>query len=254
MKKLLAFLLAAMLLWLCGCVDGTDTENALSTPNFQSVAAGSDNELLTNAKWVGNDDSCENRITFKKDRFFSNSCACGSPVGSGDVTEIYSYNDKEKTVELYDCDGELLETAKILFLDELYLVIDIWDSVYVYENQNGYIPAVHEEVRDEVLGEITKPCFSVLEYKDNKLLVSSYDYDGDTPDLFEKWELGAEDDISFKTVTVVDDNGSVSVERAVLNAEDYQYIGEYYTCGYFEFDQNGNVTAITFYGDTVIQG
>ncbi len=256
MKKILCFLLAVMLIWSCGCKNKADTESkpSKSSEKTASVPAGDENSLLTDAEWVGHDGRCENHITFNKDKFFGNNCACGEPVGFGDVTEIYSFNSKDKTIDLFDCDGEKLETAKVLFLDKNYLVIDIWDDVYVYANQKGYVQTVHEGALDHVNTDETFPCLAVLEYENNKFTVSSHNYDGDTPDLFERFELEAAEGVTFKSVSVTDDNGVVIVDDITLSESEYQYIGEYYSHGFFEFNENGQVTHITFYGEIVIQG
>lgn len=214
---------------------------------------GDRNALLTNARWVGHDDVCENRIFFGTDNSFVNNCACGEPLGMADVTEFYSYNDKDKTLDLYDSDGETLESGKILFLDESYLVVELWDDVYVYENKQGHVPTVYEKAKKCVFDEATKPCLAVLKFEDNVLTIASHDYDGDTPDLFEKWELTASEDINFMVVSVTDNKGDVQVQCFIPNEEDCRYIGEYYTCGYFEFDENGQVKSVIFYGELIIQ-
>lgn len=256
MKKTLCLLLAAMFILSCGCKNKADTESkpSQSAKKTASVPLGDENSLLTDAEWVGRDGRCENHITFKKDKFFSNSCACGEPVGNGDITEAYSYNSKDRNLDLFDCDGEKIETAKVLFLDKSYLVIDIWNDIYVYENENGYAQTVHEAALDHVNTEETFPCLAVLEFEDNLFTVSSHDYDGDTPDLFERFELKAAEGITFNSVSVTDDNGMVIVDDVTLPEIEYQYIGEYYTHGFFEFNQEGEVTHITFYGELIIQG
>lgn len=237
---------------LIGCNDGTTSSETESSGKATPLTK--EEKLLIDAEWVGHDGRCENHITFKEDKFFGNSCACGEPVGDGDLSEVFSYNEKDDTIDLYDCDGELVETAKILFLDKYYLVIDVWDSVYLYENHNAVLPTAHEEVKDDVHGEITKVCLDVRDFSDGELTVTSYGYDGDTPDMFKKWKLKVSSDAVFKSVTVVDDNGNVQVENVTLTEDDYEFFGEYHTTGYFEINPQGEVTSIIFYGETVIYG
>ncbi|MBR5473307.1 MAG: hypothetical protein IKU82_04900 [Clostridia bacterium] len=239
MKKVIAIFMVLVMLFVCGC--------------SAKVPKGDKSTLLINARWQGHDGACENKIIFGADNYFSNSCICGEPVGDADVVETYSYNKEKQTLSLYDDKAKVIESGRVMFLDQCYLVVDLWDDVYVYENQKGHKCTVYDEVKQYVLDDFTKPFINVLKFEDGVLTVTSHDYDGDTPDLFEKWELTVADDVSFKEVSVTDNKGEVSAIRRVLTEEDYQYIGEYYTAGYFTFNEDGQVTDIVFYGELVIQ-
>ena len=103
---------------LVGCNDGATSSQTEST----ATPLTKEEQNLVNAQWVGNDGKCENRIRFNKDKSFINSCACGDPVGDGDLVESYTYN-KDNTISLFDCDGALVETAEILFLDNTHLIL-----------------------------------------------------------------------------------------------------------------------------------
>lgn len=241
MKKILSFLIVFVMLFVCGC------SKTAKTPK------GDKSTLLTDASWVGHDGACQNRISFGANNYFLSNCSCGKTHGNSDTTRFYSYNDKEKILTLYDGDGKTVEDAKILFVDESYLVTHLWDDVYVYENKQGHVPTVYDEAKEYVLGKTTKPCLAVLKFEDGAITVASHDYDGDTPDLFKKWKMTAAKDISFRVVSVTDNKGDVKLQRSLLSEEDYGYIGEYYTSGYFEFDQNGQVKSVTFYGEQIIQ-
>lgn len=239
MKKIMIIFMVLVMLFVCGC--------------GAKVPTGDKSPLLTDARWKGYDGKCENTITFRVDNSFSNSCACGEPVGDADLVETYSYNKKNQTLSLYDDKAKEIESSKVLFLDECYLVVDLWDDVYVYENQKGHKCTVYDEVKKYVLDDFTKPFINVLKFEDGILTVTSHDYDGDTPDLFERWNLIVSDDVSFKEVSVTDNKGEVNAIRRVLTEEDYQYIGEYYTAGYFTFNEDGQVADVVFYGELVIQ-
>lgn len=214
---------------------------------------GDDASLLINADWEGNDGSCTNSITFFEDGGFSNSCACGSPVGDGDCVDSFLYNKREKTVALYS-EGEIMETAKILFLDDMYLVIDVWGKAYSYQNNDAaYLPEINEAVKQQTTLEDTiKPCLSVLEFGGEELIVSSYEYDRDSAALFEEWTLKAAEDITFDSISVTIENNETKIDYYTLTKEDYQYVGEYYTGGYFYFNDAGEVEHITFYGELII--
>lgn len=227
------------MLFVCGCGENKPT--------------GDKSTLLTNASWQGNDGECKTKIIFGADNYFSNSCSCNEPIGDADRAQSYTYDKENQTLSIYDSKYEKLESGRVMFLDECYLVVDLWDDVYVYENQNGHKCTVYDEVKKYVLDDFTKPFINVLKFEDGILTVTSHDYDGDTPDLFERWNLIVSDDVSFKEVSVTDNKGEVNAIRRVLTEEDYQYIGEYYTAGYFTFNEVGQVTDVVFYGETVIQ-
>ena len=248
MKRLFVILLA--LLMLCGCSEKSEGKKTESKSNDKITSDPC--EFLTNAEWEGNDPYCINHIGFGEDGSFSNWCACGSPVGAGDITEEYSYNAEKNTVSLY-CDGELYETGKILFADNMYLVIDVWERVYVYENINGFLPEVNEIALEHTgIDELTKPCLTVLDYENNTLTVSSYDCDRDAANNFTEWKLTASKDIAFKSISVTVENDVPQMEVYELAEEDRQYIGEHYTSGYLEIDEEGIVQSIVFYGELII--
>ena len=205
-----------------------------------------------NGEWEDRNSSCTNHISFGKDGSFSNWCSCGSPVGDGDMIDEYRYNNKDKTVSLYS-DGEIYETGKVLFVDKMYLIISLWEKLYVYQNTKDYSPEYHEiaaaHINDK---ESVKPCLTVLGYENDTLTVSSYNYDGDSKKLFNVWKLKADPNITFKDVSIKVENDAPTITVKELKEEDYQYVGEYYTGGYLEIDQNGIVKSIVFYGELII--
>ena len=238
MKKSAILLLAALLL--CGC-------------SLNKKINGDDCALLTDANWEGNDTQCVNVIDFKEDGGFSNWCYCGSPVGDGDITESFSYHAKDKSVRLYDGHGKLEETGKILYVDESYLIIDLWSRVYVYENMNGYRPRVAlEAIELTGVDEMTKPFLTVLDFDGEILAVSSQNYDKDAALDFEVWQLTAAEDIYFTSVSVRVENGAQKVESKTLTAAEWEDIGEFFVAGFFEIDREGKVKSVVFYGETIV--
>lgn len=238
MKKIIILMIMSLLL-LVGC---------------GGIPSSDDCAFLINAHWEGTDEQCTNSIRFGDDMSFGNSCACGSPVGDGDLTEIFRYVAKEQALLLYDCDEELVEKGKVLFCDDTYLIVNLWGKTYCYQNNDAeYIPKVHDIALDAAGTEnITKPLLHVIESNNGVLTVSSHDYDGDSKDLFTTWQLPVADNVTYNCITVNVINGVATMEVVDLSAEDAQHIGEYYTCGFFEFNDDGEVTHITFYGLTEV--
>ena len=251
MKRIFAVLLMVIvLISACGCNNSkTETKAQSKTQKSQLEA------LLIDAKWEGNDGQCVNVITFKEDGGFANWCYCGSEIGEAESVKEYSFNSADNTVLLYDENGNNFETGKILYLDKTYLVIDLWSKILCYENLNAYHSTVYKEAINEVNPEeLTHPYLMILGYKDGKLTVSDYNYDGDAKADFKTWELKASENIIFKSVDVKDDNGKVTVEAFELKEDDIQYVGEYYTIGYFDINRDGEVQSVVFYGELIIQG
>lgn len=240
MKRLCAFLLVMLLL--CGC---SATEEI----------KGDDSDFLTQGDWTGNDLYCINVISFGEDGSFSNWCTCGNPVGDSDLSEEFGYRADDRTILLLDSEGEVMETGKVLYIDEQYLVIDLWDSTYTYENLNAYRPTIRACALEYTgTDELTKPCLTVLGYENDVLTVSAYNYDADAADNYEVWNLPVSENITFTTVSVTVDNGEEWMETGMLSKHDYADVGEFYHTGYLEFNQQGQVVSVVFYGELIIQG
>lgn len=236
-KKRILLLLSTMLL--CACANE-------KFPNDEC-------SFLTDANWEGKDSQCVNVISFKEDGTFSNWCYCGSPVGDGDLSETFRYRADDKTVLLLDSEEEIIETGKILYVDELYLIIDVWGRCYVYENLDANRPTLHTSALEYTgTEELSKPFLRILGYENGMLTVTNYDYEKDTASDFELWTLPAQENISFSNVSVTIENGKETVEVTKLTKDDYEHLGEFYTAGYVEMNQEGEVASIVFYGETII--
>lgn len=140
----------------------------------------------------------------------------------------------------------------VLFKDDIYTITKGENGVEVSIREEAVVPTVHD-VAKEYIDDRALPCLAVLSYEDNLLTVASYDYDGDAKDDFKLWKLTTTDNATFNSIMVIDKKGRASLTVEDIPPEAEKYIGDYYTCGYFEFNPNGEVTHVTFYGDTVIQ-
>ena len=251
MKRTLALLLVFVMAFIaCGC----SAKNG-GKKEKPAIAKSDKCDFLINAKWEGNDSQCVNVITFKGNGDFDNWCYCGSTVGDGDLVKKYSYREADKSVLLYNDAHDNFETGKVLYVDDLYLIIKLWSKTFCYENMDLQRPKAHLEALEETGTEdLTKPYLTVLGYVDGNLKVSSHNYDKDASDNFKVWELETSQDITFKSVEVRDKNGSVTVKEKTLNNEDVKHIGEYYTSGFFEMNRDGQVQSVVFYGELIIQG
>lgn len=238
MKKIIIFILSTILL--CGC-----SINKLPNDNC---------DFLINANWEGNDTKCVNVISFGENNEFSNWCYCGSPIGDSDLVENFRYSASDKMIYLLDENEEIIETGNIKYADNMYLVVDLWGSCYVYENidMEKTIPrdcALEYVFKDN----LTKPFLQVLDYKNGTLTVSAHDYDGDAAADFDIWTFDTDENISFLNVEVRVENGKESIEVLELTKDDYENIGDFYTGGYFEINEEGKVVSIVFYGETICE-
>ena len=236
MRKVILFCISILLLWGCSF-------NEL--PNDECT-------FLIEADWEGKDPQCTNSISFKENGAFSNSCACGSAIGASDVVEEFRYRASDRNILLLDGENEIIETGTIQYVDNMYLVFDLWDRCYVYENKNVERP-VPRSCALEYIGteELSKPFLHIKSFENGILTVSSYDYDGDTAALFGTWTLPAHKDIAFSEICVMVENGTETLEISELSKSDYEYIGEFYTTGYVEINGQGEVVSVIFYGEII---
>ena len=252
MKKILAILLSTSII-LTACGKEKIQNRYEETTTFPK---GDKCEFLIDADWECNDAQCVNVIRFNKDKSFSNWCYCGSPVGDSDIIIGYSYNEAEKSVTLYDDEGEEYEKGKILFCDKQYLIIDIWNDTFIYENLKAKRPEVLSSVYEDVFGvegeDETKAFVTILTYENDKMVVTDYNYDGDTDDLFEKWELPVSDDVTFKSVTVTITNGIEDVKIEILTKDDIKDEDNSGFSGYITVNPEGEIDSVVFYGSTEI--
>ncbi|MBR6528695.1 MAG: hypothetical protein IKT62_01530 [Firmicutes bacterium] len=238
MKKI--FIVLSLILLMTGCSSAPKSDPC---------------DFLINATWEGTDSQCTNYLSFNEDMSINNRCACGDYIGYPDITDHFIYSEEERAVKLYDAEGEYMLDGKILFNDDIYLVINIWNNTYVYENMDcDYIPQVHTVAQDEVYSSfVTMPCVSILDFEDGILTVASHDYDGDAEGDFETWQIPVIEDVKCRSIDVTVINDNATKEVTYLSAEDLDRIGEDYTYGYLEFSPRGDVVRITFYGETVTQ-
>ena len=212
-------------------------------------------DFLIDATWEGTDSQCTNYLSFNEDMSIENRCACGDFIGYPDITDHFIYSEEEKAVKLYDADGEHMLDGKILYHDDIYLVINIWNNTYVYENADSQsIPQVHISAQEDVYSSfVTMPCVSILDFEDNVLTIASRDYDRDAEGNFETWQIPVIEDVKCRSVEVTVVNDDATSEVTYLSDEDLDRIGEDYTYGYLEFSPRGDVVRMTFYGETVTQ-
>ncbi len=218
-------------------------------------------EFLINHEWEADSIGDSQVISFREDGSFSNWCHCGSPVGDGDLVEKYYYREEEKEIVLLgeNGSGHELEVIQIIYTDDFYLVVDAWDEVVTYENENApVIDTENEEVLDELFmnydgrDEVSKPCVTILGYENNEITITQYNYDADAKDNYELWTVKCVEEIVFDTYSLTEINGVEEVEYSKLAESDYEFIGEHYTNGYLTFNDEGQVVRVSFYGKTAV--
>ena len=139
----------------------------------------------------------------------------------------------------------------VLFKDDIYTITLGEEKVEVAVSEGAVTPPVHTAAKEYI--DDSLPCLYVLSFEDRVLTVSSYDYDGDAKEDFKLWKLKCADNATFNSIMVIEKKGKASVTPEDIPPEAEKYIGDYYTGGYFEFNDEGLVSHITFYGETIVQ-
>ena len=145
--------------------------------------------------------------------------------------------------------------GKILFCDDAYLAINIWNNTYVYDNiDSDFVPHVHTCAQEDIYSSlVTMPFVSILDYEDGILTIASHNYDADAKDDFETWQIPVIENVKCRSINVTVVNGEAEKEVTYLSADDLDKVGEDYTHGFLEFSPKGNIVRITFYGENIVE-
>ncbi|MBE6984105.1 MAG: hypothetical protein E7434_00560 [Ruminococcaceae bacterium] len=211
-----------------------------------------DHDFLINGDWKGFDSDCSYAISFSENESVKISCECGDHIKESALVSKFSYQKSDHMIKLYDKHDKLLESGSILYSDHSYLIIEMWDNVFVYENQNAALTMPNEAAQHhfenyhKVLPELT-----ILEHADDKLTVSASDYDADAADQYEVWELPLSDEVEYLSISVTSDSESSIVDVSALSDDDIAYIGDFYNIAYLAISAEGRVTSVIFYGEVI---
>lgn len=254
MKKFLCLLMAAVIcICLAGCTDGAKKKD--STKKQEENAENKCPEFLYSHDWMHYNESCTESISFRENAEFFYSCSCGSPVDYYDLYDSYTYIEEEKTVRISGPDMED-EDIKVIYYDESYLVLCFKEKgVQVFLDEefayNDYAP--HADM--EQYGAEGWVYLTVLGYNNETIQIAPFDYDKDAYDSFEPYitTFEHEDEIPFKFVGSVTENGETITKHYDIDADKTEYIGEYYTNAYIHFNNEGKIDEGVFYGALEIQ-
>ncbi|MBR4881498.1 MAG: hypothetical protein IKU19_06155, partial [Clostridia bacterium] len=195
--------------------------------------------------------NCEEHISFKADGGFSYWCSCGSAVDNYDLYDSFEYKDDVITVK--GCDGDA--SMKVIYYDEFYLCLylEAEGECRVFADES-YANADYTEHDPATFVNDGWAELYVLDYDGNELTLAPIGYDGDAKAEFEEYirKIKVSDDVEFYSVSTVD-NGVITTEHFKLEETDEEFIGEYYTGGFVNFDVDGDIKYVVFYGKTTIQ-
>ncbi len=230
--------------------NGDNTLDPDDTAEYSEVDIDPVTAFLTEHNWirVGN---CEEHIVFTRNGGFSYWCSCGSPVDDYDLYDSFECNDFLITFT----GGEEKSSARVIYYDEYYLCLylEAEEECRVFVDESyAYADYVEHDPVSFVYDGWAE--LYILGYGENEITVAPIGYDGDAKKDFEPYirNIKLRDDAEFYSVTTVDDKGEVTTEHTKLSEEDENFIGEYYTGGFVNFDAEGNVKYIVFYGKTTI--
>jgi len=124
MKKIIIFLLLAMLLVGCG-------EKKEKEINYSEY-------LFTNVSWTRDGGNDIETIRFNSDGSFSYYCSCGNPVNDSDLCESYKYTDETKEIKLdcFEITDEMITTIKVIESTDSILELDFNGEIRRFEKEN----------------------------------------------------------------------------------------------------------------------
>lgn len=233
MKRILSVLL--ILLLLAGC-SGKPTKEE----NAEAPIAGDPCDFLIQCEWEGHDGYCVNTIRFNEDFSFSNFCGCGDPIGFADLIESFRYRASDQAILLYDGSDKLLETGKVIYVDTNYLVVNLFDTIYCYENLGARQPKIPDNLTDMAgISGLTFPYVSIIDYDNGALEVAHYK-NGETGGTA---VLKTAADMTLMFLTPNETGGYM------INTPTVEDIGKegLPTHGLMVLDQDGNVSALYLY-------
>ena len=235
--------------------DGTSdfkNESDVTTEEYAEAESYSETLFLSEHRWIRNI-NCQEQITFSHDGRFSYFCSCGSPVDNYDLYDSFEY--KDGVISVMGTDDEKA-AMNVIYYDQYYLCLYLEAEkecrVFV---DSDYASSPYAEQDPFYFASDNWLELHVLDYDSEYLKAAPYNYDGDAREEFKEYikELTVSDDVEFYSVTSVDNKGELTTEHFKLSEEDIEFIGEYYTGGYAQFDMEGNIRYVVFYGKTVIR-
>jgi len=248
--KWIALVTAIVLIALGGCAQKPEPQQDRN-PNRPDM----DDKLLWDGDWAYYDHNIGEDILihFGEDGSYVYRCDCGEPVGNSDIYDSYTYDGEEKTITLMG--GSDRDWIRVLYADDNYLCLEFSDGVVSFRNRDsGIDDSVRECARQYIPSDVILR-LSILGYADDSLTVAPYEYDADAAD---RWEamvttLPAADDIAFTSISITVEDGQEEMLAVTLSESDQANIGEFYTSGFLKLDNHGTVTAVYFYGETIIE-
>ncbi len=254
------FVIGIAIVFAVAVTSGTDSNDINGIIYGSDIETDSDTEslvdpelaFLTEHDWIRSVDDTEH-ISFHRDGTFSYWCSCGNPVDNYDMYDSYEYKDDVITIRGYDADTSM----RVIYGDEQYLCLYLEDQgeirIFTDSEYAENIHIEHDPAEHAGLGWAN---LHVLDYDGESITFAPFNYDRDAHLEFDEYirSVPLAENVEYYSVTTIDDNGEVTTEHFKLEAEDIQYLGEYYTGGYVHFDTEGKIRYIVFYGKTVIMG
>jgi len=160
-----------------------------------SSCGKSNTEFLTNVtNWYHyNEITGEvEKMKFSEDGTFFWGCACGEPVGDSDLYELFEYNEKLKTIRLYNNYDNCETKIELINFSANHLLLKIDGKITVFINEENNLDVSEEYIKDyNTYGFIT-------EGNSEELILGPFNYDGDIEypkNAFHKYKLV--DDVEF---------------------------------------------------------
>ena len=233
-----------------------------------SSTADGNKKILTESDWeyynasIGEGEG----ITFNKEGEYFYSCSCGEPVGDSDLYDIYSYDGKN-TITLKASYDDSIEDMilKILYMDDMTLLLDMGDDIVEFYNANkstNCLCAGSEDNCNDCIAYMDDydGYSTILSMTADGMEIVSADYDGDTAELFEDYKrvVKLSDDVKFYSLfveSVFKDEERVNHDCTYteLTKEDVSTMLEDSSGGaLIWYNKEGQITKMIFYGTTAV--
>ncbi len=174
----------------------------------------------------------------------------GETIARQDFGDCAYYSESEDAYYISE-KGELIDTGKIIYIDDYYLVMDFLNTCYAFKiHYDHFIDFPHEIVNESAEAYVgiyryTKPRLCIAGYGEGTISVFQYAFDAEETAKTEVWELNLSEDCEIKSV--VYSVASDTAEITILEKSDYESDSSKYADGFFDFNADGEVSSIVFY-------
>lgn len=218
------------------------------------------NDFLTEHDWIHYDSTCMETIYFGKDGHFSYYSDEGNPVKDSDLYDHYTYDPKNKEIELKPS-GDM--SIQVLRYEKSRLLLNIDGDIKEFFDDedkimNGAFPDNLIYDTEDITNDFSS-YLAILNKDGSKIITAPANYDGDDPE-FKEYELSETlaDHAEFYSWTYDVDQSQepMNTESSYIELtedEATNIIRNGSAIGFVWYNAQAKITKIVFFGSTMIQ-